>query len=106
MGHINRENIIFLARSSRLYGFDKAQHWDSYQGEAPRDCSEAGQLYTQKLQNFEGSPNMDSISAYEYPNRKVPPDPELSIQDSRLYTQKSQIFLFQPMVMYVSVQKL
>jgi hypothetical protein len=57
------EKKYFLAHSSRLYGSDKVQHWDLCRGEVSRAYSELGQLYTQKLQNFEGSPNMVSIFA-------------------------------------------
>jgi hypothetical protein len=63
-----REKIFFLEHKSRLYELyraDRAQHLDLCRGEAPRDCSEVDQLYTQKLQNFEGNLNMASVSSFE-----------------------------------------
>jgi hypothetical protein len=45
-----------------------------------RDYSEVGQLYNQKLQNFEGSLNMASVFSSEYPNKKVLPYPKMSSQ--------------------------
>ena len=80
-----------LACFSRLYGSDRQTlHWDPCQEVSQVPCSEIDRLYTQKLKNFERISNMLYVSSSEQPNRKVPPEEELTCFQ-RLYGSNRQM---------------